>query len=74
MLSRTKEFPIYPSIFVGWDNTPRRGRNSIVIVKSTSEAFAAGLHEMVQSVTAKPYDDRLIFINAWNEWAGSNPS
>ena len=72
MLARKKDFPIYPCIFVGWDNTPRRGRNSIVIVNSTPDAFAAGLREMVQSVADKPYDDRLIFINAWNEWAEGN--
>src|SRR5262249_34453651 len=26
MLNQTKRFPTIPSIFVGWDNTPRRGR------------------------------------------------
>jgi lipopolysaccharide biosynthesis protein len=72
MLARTKDFPIYPSIFVGWDNTPRRGRNSIVIINSTPQAFGAGLAEMVRSAAAKPYDDRLIFVNAWNEWAEGN--
>jgi len=72
MLSRRKEFPTYPSIFVGWDNSPRRGRNGVVIVDSSPDIFAAGLDEMVKSVAAKPHDDRLLFINAWNEWAEGN--
>lgn len=72
MLARKKDFPVYPAIFVGWDNTPRRGHNSIVMINSESEHFASGLTEMIGSVLAKPYDDRLVFINAWNEWAEGN--
>lgn len=72
MLARKKDFPVYPSIFVGWDNTPRRGHNGIVIVNSEPAHFASGLTEMIGSVLAKPYEDRLVFINAWNEWAEGN--
>jgi len=62
----------YPCIFVSWDNTPRRGGNGIVFTNATPENFEAGLGELVNSVQKKPHDERLIFINAWNEWAEGN--
>jgi hypothetical protein len=72
MAERTRDFPVYPAIFVGWDNTPRRGPDSIVIVNSGPDDFASGLDELIRSASHKPYDDRLVFINAWNEWAEGN--
>src|SRR5258706_1047531 len=72
MTSRKRTFPFYPCIFVGWDNTPRRGANAIVIKDSTPELFGAGLQEIVEAAQCKPYDDRLVFVNAWNEWAEGN--
>ena len=67
-----RNFPFYPCIFVGWDNTPRRGRNAIVIINSTPDRFATGLREMARSITSKPEQERLLFLNAWNEWAEGN--
>lgn len=52
-------FPHYPTIFVGWGNTPRRGRNAIVVLNSTPERFEAGLRELVQEALHKPYEERL---------------
>jgi lipopolysaccharide biosynthesis protein len=72
MLSRKRDFPTHPCIFVSWDNTPRRGENAIVVVKSTPERFESGLTEMAETLLDKPYDERLLFINAWNEWAEGN--
>ena len=71
-MGRKRDYRGYPCIFVSWDNTARRGENAIVVVNSTPEAFEAGLRQIVQSVQDKPYDDRLVFINAWNEWAEGN--
>lgn len=72
MTNRKKDFPTYPCIFVRWDNTPRRGENGIVFVNSTPEAFGAGLRNVIESVQDRPFDDRLVFVNAWNEWAEGN--
>lgn len=69
---RKVDFPHIPCTFVSWDNTPRRGDNGIIIINSTPEKFAAGLSEMVDSVLDKPVDQRIVFINAWNEWAEGN--
>ena len=72
MMGVKKDFPLYPCIFVGWDNTPRRGKNGIMIINSDPETFELGLLDIVRSVLDKPHDERLIFINAWNEWAEGN--
>jgi lipopolysaccharide biosynthesis protein len=66
------EFPIYPSIFVGWDNTPRRGSQGIIVVNNTPERFGAGLLRLADSVRRGALDEKLIFVNAWNEWAEGN--
>lgn len=72
MMIHRPHFPYYPTIFVGWDNSPRRGANGIIILNSRPDAFAEGLNSLVQESQVKPFDDRLIFINAWNEWAEGN--
>lgn len=64
--------PYIPSVFVGWDNTPRRGKDGIIITDSSPEIFAAGVKEAVNIVADRPQEERLLFINAWNEWAEGN--
>jgi len=65
-------FPSYPTIFVGWDNTPRRGENAIVVLNSTPEQFEKGLRVLIKESLTRSAEERLIFINAWNEWAEGN--
>jgi lipopolysaccharide biosynthesis protein len=72
MAARRRDFPVHPCIFVRWDNTPRRGENGIVFINSTPEAFEAGLQEVVERVEHRPFDERIVVINAWNEWAEGN--
>jgi Glycosyltransferase WbsX len=72
MMRRQRTFPFHPCIFVAWDNTPRRGRNGIVVINSTPKRFARGLREMARSTISKPEQERLLFLNAWNEWAEGN--
>ena len=71
-MRRQRTFPFHPCIFVGWDNTARRGRNGIVVINSTPKRFARGLREMARSTISKPEQERLLFLNAWNEWAEGN--
>lgn len=72
MTARERNHPFYPCIFAQWDNTPRRGENGIVFINTTPENLETGLRDMVQSALDKPFEDRLIFVNAWNEWAEGN--
>lgn len=64
--------PHHPCIMVSWDNTARRGENGIVFTGATPEAFERGLHDTIQQVQHLPLEERLVFVNAWNEWAEGN--
>lgn len=68
----TYDHSVIPSIFVDWDNTARRGENAIIIANSTPAKFGKALHKIMQSIQDRPVEDRIVFINAWNEWAEGN--
>jgi lipopolysaccharide biosynthesis protein len=64
-----QEPPAYPRfrcVMPGWDNTPRRGNESLVITRSSPGAFGSWLRAIIDS------GERVIFVNAWNEWAEGN--
>jgi lipopolysaccharide biosynthesis protein len=72
MVSRARDYSSIPCVLVSWDNTPRRGNDGIVFINSTPEAFEAGLRDAIASVEDEPAGRRLVFVNAWNEWAEGN--
>ena len=61
-----------PCVFVGWDNTARRGEKGIIMHNQNENDFKESLLQAVEIVKLKPEEERLIFINAWNEWAEGN--
>ena len=62
-------FPHLSGYFVGWDNTARRGRQAVVIDGATPEAVGADLRRLIDSLQDRPWEERVVFVNAWNEWA-----
>ena len=56
-----------PSAFVGYDDTPRRGKYGTIIKGQTPEKFGIYLNELMRIVASqnKPY----ILLTAWNEWS-----
>lgn len=69
----TRDLPAYKrfmGVMPGWDNTPRRQDNSYSFMEATPGAFQAWMEEAVRRTKQQfSGDERLIFINAWNEWA-----
>ena len=59
----------YDSVFPSWDNTARAGRRGVVLHNSTPEAYQAWLEYALSRAEMQPPEQRLVFINAWNEWA-----
>ena len=63
-------FPRLRMVMPSWDNTARRQDNGLIFVNSSPGNYRAWL-EGVLDLTRKQNspDERIAFINAWNEWA-----
>jgi hypothetical protein len=59
----------YESVFPGWDNTPRVGDRAVIIHNSTPSSYGEWLREAVTRARNQPTEHRIVFLNAWNEWA-----
>jgi hypothetical protein len=71
----SKPYPHYrrfPGVMVSWDNTPRRGKGGNIFLHATPEEYELWLRGAVDTVRQHlPEPERIVFINAWNEWAES---
>lgn len=64
-------YKLFRSVCPNWDNTARRKNNGTVFLNNTPELYQRWLENATADVlkhTSNP-DERLIFVNAWNEWA-----
>lgn len=59
----------YPAVMTSWDNTARRQWKSDVWVGANPYTFRRWLAAAVAAVSARSPQHRIVFINAWNEWA-----
>ena len=63
-------WPRYPAVFPGWDNTPRQPTRSTCFDHATPEAFRVAVEAAIDTLNDRCLGDRrLLFVNAWNEWA-----
>lgn len=61
---------VFRTVFPSWDNTARRGRRAGIFLNSTPENYEHWLAEAIRLTRQEyPGRGRLVFINAWNEWA-----
>lgn len=58
------------SVITSWDNTARRGKKGYMFLNTKPEIYELWLRGVIEK-TQQLYsgDERLVFINAWNEWA-----
>jgi lipopolysaccharide biosynthesis protein len=64
------DYKRHPCVFPSWDNTPRQPLRGDSFVHATPEAFQVYVEEKLDEVIQQFVgDERLLFINAWNEWA-----
>jgi glycosyltransferase involved in cell wall biosynthesis len=62
----------YPCLLPNWDNTPRSGRNGLVLQGSTPELFRIQMKKSLEITADRSPEHRLVFIKSWNEWAEGN--
>ncbi|WP_242491692.1 glycoside hydrolase family 99-like domain-containing protein [Actinomyces minihominis] len=61
----------YPGVMVSFDNTARRQWRPDIWWGSNPYVFHRWLREAMKAVSDRHPQHRLVFINAWNEWAES---
>ncbi len=63
-------YTLYPGVNPGWDNEPRRPGGGRIFLHASPRGYRDWLHATVhERLAAVPAGRRLVFINAWNEWA-----
>lgn len=64
-------YKLFRSVFPSWDNTARRKNKSTVFLNSSPSLYQRWLENAIRdTIRSQPNpDERLVFVNAWNEWA-----
>ena len=62
----------FPCVMPGWDNTPRRRRNGVVLHDSSPREYERWLRAVVEAFQPFSPEENLVFLNAWNEWGEGN--
>ena len=63
-------FTRFRTVVPGWDNTPRLQDYSHIFAHTSPGAYQAWLEAIVELTMEQNFgEERVVFINAWNEWA-----
>jgi lipopolysaccharide biosynthesis protein len=63
------DYKLYPCVFPSWDNSARR-RIANVVQNLAPSSYGRWLSQTaLQTIRRFKDEERLVFINAWNEWA-----
>ena len=70
----TPEYRRYPCVTPGWDNTARRKQGATIFENNSPQAYGRWLQTIAEAELKadRPDGERLVFVNAWNEWAEGN--
>ncbi len=63
----------FRTVVPSWDNTARRPDDAFIFHRSSPGAFQAWLEAaMEETCDQNSSEERVVFLNAWNEWAEGN--
>ena len=63
------DFKLFRTVMPTWDNTARRQDRGTIFVGSSPELFEYWVERMAAHTRERfAGDERLLFVNAWNEW------
>ena len=64
-------YRLFRTVCPSWDNEPRKPGRGLILANSTPAKYGAWLTAACHSAIAESGhpDERIVFINAWNEWA-----
>lgn len=60
---------IIPCVFPSWDNSSRRKSNAVIIQNLDEELYSRWLEQSINKVKLSQTNEKIVFINAMNEWA-----
>ena len=63
---------VIPTIIPNWDRTPRAGRASTIYYNDTPKVFSSQIQKALDIIKDKKPEHRILFLQAWNEWAEGN--
>ena len=61
-----------PCIIPNWDNSPRSGAKSLVLLNSSPAVFEKYFQKIMYQFQKDPDNQPFIVIKSWNEWAEGN--
>ena len=63
-------YPLVKGVVPSWDNDARRQGSGVVLRRSSPARYEQWLRRAVETAEGHPVlGERMVFINAWNEWA-----
>lgn len=65
-------FRYFRCVSPSFDNTPRRPTGGLVLHGATPELYQTWFERVLSQTMQQDLPNRVIFINAWNEWAEGN--
>jgi lipopolysaccharide biosynthesis protein len=66
------DYKVFPTATLSWDNTARKGANAHIAANFSVTRYSQWLSANAERVSKDKRfseDEKLIFVNAWNEWA-----
>lgn len=72
VVARDPNYKLYRTAMLSWDNTARKQNNSHIFHDFSLLRYKQWLSSIVNKVHSNPkytVDEKIVFVNAWNEWA-----
>jgi hypothetical protein len=66
-------YPWFRSVTPSWDNSARKAEKAVIFVESSPQKYEQWLQKIVSNtIEYNRPTERIVFVNAWNEWAEGN--
>lgn len=72
VISKEPDYKLYRTAMLSWDNTARKQNNSHIFYDFSLLRYKQWLSSNIDKVHSNPKytaDEKIVFVNAWNEWA-----
>jgi lipopolysaccharide biosynthesis protein len=69
---QTPAYELFRCASPSWDNSARRQSKATIFHESSPKRYEHWLRALLTSALERPPGRRIVFVNAWNEWAEGN--